>query len=182
MIVIDGRIGSGKSFVAKYLSTKLSLPLLELDLIVKELYQQDDIAKQVCKILEIDAIDFSLMRKIIFIDQVKRIKLQNYIYPILKEKAGNNRDVIIDGYNALTIFDNYDLGLIVLAPTNVRKQRVVKRGSDEETFLLINNQQREIFLTGAHTYCVDNSIDDIKPLEEQINSIMEMYERNREDC
>ena len=37
MIVIDGRIGSGKSFVAKYLSTELNLPLLELDVIVKEL-------------------------------------------------------------------------------------------------------------------------------------------------
>ena len=182
MIVIDGRIGSGKSFVAKYLSTKLNLPLLELDVIAKELYQDTDIANKVCKILEIDEIDFSLMRNIIFIDQTKRIKLQNYIYPILKEKVGNNHDVIIDGYNALTIFDNYDLGLIIQAPTTVRKQRVVKRGSDEETFLLINNQQREIFLTSAHTYCVDNSVDDIIPLEEQINNIMEMYERNRKNC
>lgn len=178
MIVIDGPIGSGKSYISAKLASALGYEHVNLDLVVKELYRDADIANKVCKCLDIDQLDLDLIGKIIFSDKQKRIKLQHLIYPYLQTYVQelNTNKLVIDGYNALTIFPKYSLGLIISASIDVREQRVIKRHHNEQLFALIDHQQKQLYPVNNYTFLIVNDHND--NWINQLKKIMELYDKN----
>jgi len=84
-IAITGNIGSGKSEVTQVLSS-LGYYCYSADDINHNLHKKKSIKSRVLKILELDVYDLEEIAKVIFSDEVKKRKLEEYLHPlILKE-------------------------------------------------------------------------------------------------
>lgn len=177
-IVIDGKIGSGKSYVAKHLAIKYNFKIIDLDQEVHKLYDRVDIQKQVMEVLDIKQFDKAEISDIIFTNSKKKILLEQTIFPYLKELTKNySGNVIIEGYQALNIVEQYDLGLITCAPKQVREDRVKKR-SPQLNFEQIDSIQKSVFYCPYHTYTIQTDEEYFNHLDQ----IMEEYARNWENC
>lgn len=83
VIAITGNIGSGKSQVSKIL-LDYGFPVLDLDQVVKSLYEDKEIIQEVNQLLfneKKDTLDFKSIATIIFNDTQKRNILEQYLYP-----------------------------------------------------------------------------------------------------
>ena len=159
IIGITGSIGMGKTTIANMLR-KLSIPVFDSDSEVKDILENDDIAKnQINKIwpnviIKKDKrkiIDKILLSEIIFKNKKNREKLEKIIHPLVRKK----RDVFIkinhNSYiTALDIPLLYETGAdkicdeVFLAYTNhiQQKKRVLARTNmNEEIFNFIKKAQ-----------------------------------------
>ena len=177
IIVIDGKIGSGKTTLSEKLANKYNYVHINCDQEIKKIYQEEDIINQVLTLLKIKEINYTEIAKIIFNNQEKKQKLEIILYKRLKEVIEDykkeNKKIIIEGYNALKIFD-YDLGIYLVCNYENRLLRVEKR--DKRTILeinQINNNQSDIIKLDKNIYFFDeNNLD-------KIEKIMEQYDKDR---
>lgn len=180
IIAIDGRIGSGKTYVSNYIKDNYNFNVINLDDVAKLAYEDSNIKKKVLKLLEISYIDFDIIRKIIFTDKVKKKKLEIIIYQYLFDYINKQKDtdLIVEGYNSFTIYPNYDLGIVVCCDEDIRKQRVLDRNKDEEYFRLIDFNQKDIYPLHNYTFCINNNGQDFNKEIDRIIS----YAKDRENC
>jgi dephospho-CoA kinase len=82
-VAITGSFASGKSFVSGYLEN-LGYKVFSCDDYVKKLYLDLKIQNDVSKIIGIPAFDKKRIITIIYSDELKRKKLEDYIHPIVR--------------------------------------------------------------------------------------------------
>lgn len=90
-VLITGGIGSGKTTIARYINEYYGIPVFYSDIEAKKLYEDPQILAEISKLLgeNIVSSDGSLDKKalanIIFNDEEKKLKLEAYIHPKVRE-------------------------------------------------------------------------------------------------
>lgn len=142
-VAITGNIASGKSVVEEILKEK-NLPVLDCDDVIHQLYKEDTIKKQIITaffgfdILEDGNISRPKLGKIVFPNEPLRKKLENIIYPYVKNeirqffRQQNGEKIAFvsvpllfeSGFEAL-----FDKVILIYANDEIRLERLMKRSN-----------------------------------------------------
>ena len=178
IIIVDGKIGSGKTTISQKLSDKYNLHHFNCDEEVKKIYENVEVKNKILNILKIKELDFDEMAKIIFTNKVKRKKIEDLIFLELNNRVEslNEKNIVLEGYNAMKAFKNFDIILLCSASEEVREKRVLKRDNrTKENFSLINSVQKNTHLLNNPTYVINTEED----IDVQIEKVMEIYDKYR---
>lgn len=200
---ITGGIGSGKSAVLRYISTKKGTYIVEADALAKslmscgtELYKDivDAFGNDI--LCEDGSFDREKFGKIVFADSEKLKKLNSLVHPSVKNhitglikeaKEGtllNSRDEKISLFvieAALLIEDGYkkicDKICYIYADRDIRIERLTDgRGySKEKSISVMNSQKSDDFYKDNTEYLVDNSGDLERTKAYVDDMIMELF-------
>lgn len=148
IIGITGGIASGKSIISNHL-LDLGYTIIDTDVIVKNMYQNNDFIDGVSKVLNKDIkvndqVDYQLIRQLIFNDNELKNRLEEYIHPLVKEEVikqiesnNNNLDNLIFVVVPLLFEANFDdicdYILIIMTSINNATNRVMTRDNIDES-------------------------------------------------
>ena len=180
IIGLTGGIATGKSTVCKLLEKK-GYNIIDTDLIVKDLWKDEKTLKDLAKIFKLDVVNKKAIADIVFSNEKERIKLNNYMHPLVKKivldriKSGVN---IIDAPLLFEAnFDNIcDYTICVYLDNMEAKRRLMIRDniSEDEAIKRINSQMDIAKKRKLSTFFVDNSKGEayrIKNLDEVLKNI-----------
>lgn len=185
VIGLTGGIATGKSTVGKMLETH-GFSLINADHLVKDVYAMPETLEFITKrhpdVLEAGKIQFPLLRQKVFSDQKVKLEIEHFIYQRLPlafaeaYKKLNNPTTII--YDVPLLFEKnlapfFDVTVLVYAPRNVQKARLISRdGHDELLADKILDQQMDIEEKKEKAeYVIDNSQTEAE-LAEEINQFL----------
>lgn len=94
-IAITGSFASGKSFVSEYIAKK-GYKVFSCDDYVRKLYLDSSIKKKIIDLIEITTFDKKEIIKIIYNDEFKRKKLENYIHPLVRKGISKFKEQYFD--------------------------------------------------------------------------------------
>jgi dephospho-CoA kinase len=158
-IGLTGNIGSGKSTVAKIFKI-LGIPVYHSDIEAKKFLTDKTVMRELTnrfgtEIVTESKIDNKKLASIVFKENDSLIFLNNLIHPLVKEDFENwcntvsptNKYIIQEAAILFeSNFDKYvDKTILVIAPENIRLERVIKRDSisKEEVLKRMANQWDE---------------------------------------
>ena len=158
-IGLTGNIGSGKSTVAKIIKI-LGIPVYHSDIEAKKFLTDKTVMRELTnrfgtEIVTESKIDNKKLASIVFKENDSLIFLNNLIHPLVKEDFENwcntvsptNKYIIQEAAILFeSNFDKYvDKTILVIAPENIRLERVIKRDSisKEEVLKRMANQWDE---------------------------------------
>lgn len=173
---ISGKIASGKSEVEKILKNEGFL-VFDLDIISHILLEKDEAIKTAV-FKEFKTTARSEIGKIVFKNNGKRKKLENIIYPKLKnailelfEKYNNEKILFISGALLFKsgFYQLFDKTIFVDAKENIRLERLMKRNNLElkEAKKRLNLQDEPIF----PNFIIENN-EDISLLKKNVKEIL----------
>lgn len=145
-IAITGNIGSGKTIVSKIFEV-LGIPVFHADVEARLLYEREDV-KLLLKqhfgeqiFIKDNEIDKQKLAEIIFNNRSKLQLINSIIHPLVFKKyqhwLSQYDDIPYTLHESAIIFENkledrYDLIIVVLAPQDVRLERILKRDKISE--------------------------------------------------
>lgn len=198
IVGLTGGIASGKTIVSNHLM-KIGYPIIDTDVIVKELYQNDEFINGVSKVLNKEIIvdnqvDFKLIRECIFNDNSLKIKLEQYIHPIVKQEVldrveeTNTNNVVFVVVPLLfeAKFDDIcDYILIIMSNRNNVVKRVVNRDNIEEELAIkiidsqmSNKDKLEKGLSNEKILIIENN-DSIEDLIDEVDEYILRFKEKR---
>lgn len=149
VVLITGGIGSGKTTIARYINEYYGIPVFYSDDEAKKLYFDPKILAEISKLLGENIIskDGSLDKKalanIIFNDEEKKLKLESYIHPKVRERfrvwASQQIVPIVVMESAVALKngrDDFDYVIMVDASEETRLARAMKRDSTTKEKIL----------------------------------------------
>ena len=160
-IGLTGGIASGKTTISNYIKTKINIPILDADILSKELIKPDTYAYEkllayfgnqiIDKYSSKQVINRKLLRNIIFEEKEHREWIQKLLHPLIKEKMieGCNhykKNKIILLVIPLLFEANFaDICTeiwLVKCPEKIQIKRIIKRDkiSKQEALKIINSQ------------------------------------------
>ena len=188
-IAISGNIASGKSAVEKYMEEK-GYTVFDTDKLSHEILNNS--AKEVIDafknqdVTENGTVSRKKLGPIVFRNEQERIKLENIIYPKLKNKI---EEIFEENKNKKFVFISipllfevgwknlFDKTIFVYADDNLRLERLIKRNSlsKEEALQRINSQKPQQDKIKKSDFNICNN-DDIITLQNKINEIIILLE------
>ena len=149
IIGLTGGIGSGKTTIAKYIHT-FGIPLYIADDQAKKLMQSQEIIDSIKNIFgkaifENEILDRAKLAKIVFNEPVKLEQLNAIIHPAVKRDFQDwllqNKSAPFIIYEAAILFEsgnykNCDYIITVVAPVDIRIERVMKRDTTSRELIL----------------------------------------------
>lgn len=140
LITITGASGSGKSFIANYLTTlNKNIVHLNIDLVGHEVIETEEIKREIVKQfnLELDnnKIDRKVLGEIVFNNQYKMQELSNLTWQYMEQKidefikTNQNKIIILDWIliPKTKYFDSSDINILVKADLEERIKRAMLR-------------------------------------------------------
>ncbi|MCR5461820.1 MAG: DNA-formamidopyrimidine glycosylase [bacterium] len=180
IIGLTGGIACGKSTVVNLLKKK-NYNIIDTDLIVKDLWEKEKTINDLKKLFNLDEVNKSIIRDLVFNDEKKRIMLNNYMHPVVKRIALSK---IKDGVNIMDVpllfesnFDKEcDYTICVYLDNEEAKRRLMERDniSESDAIKRINSQMDIAKKRKLSTFFVDNSKGEayrIKNLDEILKNI-----------
>ena len=180
IIGLTGGIACGKSTVINLLKKK-NYNIIDTDLIVKDLWEKEETINDLSKIFGIKNINKQIVRDLVFKDENARMKLNNYMHPIVKKIS---LSMIKEGVNIMDVpllfesnFDKVcDYTICVYLDNEEAMRRLMERDNLtlEDAKLRINSQMDIMKKRKLSTFFVDNSKGEayrIKNLEEVLKNI-----------
>ena len=149
VVSVTGPIASGKSSVGRYLEAK-GFRRIDLDEVVRELYQDPAILEEVDRILGLSPKENGLDRKaaleILAKDQEKKKELEAYVHPLaykraVEEAANSHADKVVyevPFYLGSPIEEITNCLIYVEASQESKKKRILDRGKNPEEALALN--------------------------------------------
>ncbi len=137
--IVTGPIGSGKTYVCKLLEN-YGFPVLDLDIVSNQFLHSEEgvffLNKKFPNVLLNNKIQKKLLAKEVFGDKKKLLKLEEFLHPKVNEYLNswiNN----LEGYGFIEVSapkrKSIEHKTIVLnAPIELRKRRLLDRGMDSE--------------------------------------------------
>lgn len=198
IVGLTGGIASGKTIVSNHLM-KIGYPIIDTDVIVKELYQNDEFINGVSKVLNKEIIvdnqvDFKLIRECIFNDNSLKIKLEQYIHPIVKQEVLNRVEetntnnvvfVVVPLLFEAKFDDICDYILIIMSNRNKVVKRVVNRDNIEEELAIkiidsqmSNKDKLEKGLSNEKILIIENN-DSIEDLIDEVDEYILRFKEKR---
>ena len=188
LVGLTGKTGAGKSTVSDYLKQKGAY-IIDGDIIAREILEiNKSILPKLCEsfgwdILESDGVTLNrkaLARKA-FSSPENTALLNSVMHPAINteikkrvEKAFLQYDTVIVDAAAIIesgFADECDVLLVVHAPENIRKVRIIKRDglSEEDALVRIRGQKEDDFYLKKATYIISNFSD--HDFKKQIDSL-----------
>lgn len=178
IVGLTGQTGAGKSIVSNLLVNR-GYKVLDADLVARQVVMKGskclvDLALEFgIEILESDGtLNRRKLGSIVFADKAKRKKLNQIIFPYIKEEIMDqlrelcNAGVPVIFLDAPTLFESgtnayCDKVVSVMAPRELRKQRIIARDglSELDADNRINSQLSDEYYTSHSDYIIDNSGD-----------------------
>jgi dephospho-CoA kinase len=194
VIGITGGIGSGKSRVCAFLAEEYKFPLLNLDIICRDLLQPQEAGWQALQDLLPDAyftrnkeLDRQLFRRQLFTDSALRSQVDTVLHPLARREmeqqiasliagpdTGRNGPILVEipllfeaGWQ-----ESVDQILVVYADTAVRVQRIMQRDrvNEEQAKKAVAAQQCLREKAASADYVIDNS----GPWEQTCSQVQEL--------
>ncbi|WP_204668869.1 dephospho-CoA kinase [Gracilibacillus alcaliphilus] len=160
IIGLTGNIATGKSTVSKMLIENYHIPVIDADIIAREVVEPGEPALR--KIVQIfgqevlqsdGSLDRAQLGSIIFADKSKRQQLNAIVHPAVRERMEEKKTALqADGYTTIVLdipllFENnltylVDRTMVVSTTKEVQKQRLMERNqlSEEEAEQRMNSQ------------------------------------------
>ncbi len=192
IIGVTGGIATGKTTVCNFIKESGEL-VLNADHIVKEIYQQqitkDWLQNNFHEVIDQDKINFSKLRKLFFSDSSFQEKIENFIYPKMKNiflsKVDDSAEVVF--YDVPLLFEKklnekVDCSLLIYCNPQEQIRRVCKRDNIDENLAnkiiekqIPINDKKEI-----SDYVFDNSkrYENINEIKDQILSLVKTIKEN----
>lgn len=180
IIGLTGGIACGKTTVVNLLRNK-GYNIIETDLIVKELWNDEKTINDLKKLFKLDYVDKKIIGNLVFNDEKKRMILNNYMHPIVKDICLKRIKKGINFIDAPLLFeakfDNIcDYTICVWLDNEEAKRRLMERDnlSEIEANKRINSQMDIAKKRKLSTFFVDNSKGEayrIKNLNEVLEKI-----------
>lgn len=129
IITITGKIGSGKTTIAKLFAKELGCMVINVDKLGHKVF--DSKKKQIKKMF--GTIERNKVGKIVFSDSKKLVLLNSLLHPIIKKEimkiVTSNMDIVIDAalFYELGLDKISDYVIVVECPLNIVKKRLNKR-------------------------------------------------------
>jgi pantetheine-phosphate adenylyltransferase len=152
-VLITGGIGSGKTTIARYINEYYGIPVFYSDIEAKKLYNDPQILAEISKLLgeNIVSSDGSLDKKvlanIIFNDEEKKLKLESYIHPKVREYfkvwASQKLTPITIMESAVALKngrDDFDYVVMIDAPRETCLARAMRRDDASKEKILARMQ------------------------------------------
>lgn len=192
-VAITGNIASGKSVVEEILKRK-NFPVLDCDNAVHELYKTDFIKKKVVEafpdfdILEEGRLSRPKLGKIVFYDSTLRKKLEEIIYPIVKEEIGRffrqNEGEKIAFVSVPLLFESgfeslFDKIVLIYADDETRIARLIKRNNltPEQAQNRLNIQMSQDEKTKLAHYVILNN-GNLDDLSFEVDKVLNYLDKN----
>lgn len=190
VVGLTGGIGSGKSSVAN-LFAKLGVPIIDADVIAKELTLQNKLAfRPIIEhfgqtiLQENGDLNRKKLREIIFKDSGEKIWLEKLLHPLIEEEIQNQLALIKAPYCVLVIplllevspYHFIDRILVIDTLPENQIERVMSRDQlqKEEVLAIMQTQLNRIKrLSQAHDVIINNG--DLKDLEEKVELLHQFY-------
>lgn len=187
VVGLTGGIATGKSTVSKILESK-GFSIIDADRLVKDVYAlpetKEFILKRHPEVIQNGQISFPLLREKVFSDQTTKIDIESFIYQRLPAafnsalKKLKDPKVII--YDVPLLFEKklapfFDLTVLVYAPRNIQRARLMTRDGHQETMAdNILNQQMDIEEKKEKAkFIIDNSKTEAE-LAEEVNQFLRL--------
>ncbi len=173
-IGLTGNIASGKSEVEKFF-IEHNIPVIDADIIGHELLELDvKVIEKVRKIFfnhdilnENGEISRQKLSDIIFYDENLKLKLENILHPIIKEKIQqffeNNKNQKFAIASAALLFESkmqkmFDKIILVKADEKIRLSRLIERNklSIKKAQTILNSQINEDLKSTQSDYIIEN--------------------------
>lgn len=188
LVGLTGKTGAGKSTVSALLKEKGAY-IIDGDVVAREILEIDkSILPELCKNFGWDIMNEdgrTLNRKALakkaFSSPENTELLNSIMHPAINseirkqaEKAFSEYDVVIVDAAAIIesgFADECDVLLVVHAPENIRKERIIKRDglSEEDALVRIKGQKDDVYYLKKATYTISNFYD--HDLKKQIDSL-----------
>ncbi len=181
-IGITGSLASGKSTVAKTMSSK-KYPLFDADKSVKKIYQSNVFKSKIYKKFKLKNKKNikNKIKKIISSDNKSLRDLEKIIHPIVRRdikkftKKNKRKKYLVFEIPLLIeskLMKNYDKIIFVNSKKNLRLKRYLKKGKSKRVFNLLN--KRQLPPSKKIKFCdyVINNNGSLKLLKKNIKNIM----------
>ncbi|MHC5309921.1 dephospho-CoA kinase [Myroides sp. LJL116] len=186
IVGLTGGIGSGKTTVAK-LFMDHGVPVYISDDRAKDIMESSTVATLVQEAFEQNVLDDNgkldrqIIRNLVFEDKVLLEKLNNIVHPLVKEDflkwVDSHKDQSFVLKESAILFEKQlhkdcDMVILVVAPEEVRIQRVMKRDkvSSDNIRQIMNNQLEDVSKIPLSDYIIENV--DINLVKEQVKCIV----------
>ncbi len=172
-IAITGGIGAGKSEVGKVLRKK-NFTVVDSDEIVKELHERKEVREKIMEIF--GSLEKEEIAKIAFSDSKKRIALENFLHPLVKEEIGKVKEKILFVEIPL-LFEagmekKFDFVVAVSASEEKRIERMKNKGmAGEEALKRIKAQLSDSERVKKADLVIDNN-GNLRELEVQVEKLV----------
>ena len=191
---ITGGIASGKSTVARALEA-VGIPVLDADQLSRELSSPGGLAAPAI-LKRFSTLDRPQLRELIFKDKQAKLDLEAILHPIIQQESLKRLEVLSQksrvlsatlkpwvAYEAILLLEagrksDIDHLLLVEAPEEMRKQRLLKRDSISdalaETILKsqTSDEKRRQLGQGVATFTVTNEGDTPFSIKQQIDHLV----------
>ncbi len=158
---LTGGVATGKSTAAKMmLKINPNIAVFDADYCVHQLYKTQEILDEIEKMFGVEAIledgglNRDYIREVVFSDEVRRRRIQDFIHPLVRkeclamqQKASNNPDTSFFVADVPLLFESsYDFGqeanLVVATSRNTQVQRLKVRSrlNDDTVYAILEVQ------------------------------------------
>ena len=186
IVGLTGGIGSGKTTVAK-LFMEHGVPVYISDDRAKQIMDSSTVASLVQEAFKQNVLDNQgkldrqIIRSLVFEDAVLLEKLNSIVHPLVKQDflqwVESHKDQSFVLKESAILFEKQlhkdcDLVILVVAPEEVRIQRVMQRDkvSSDNIRQIMNNQLEDVSKIPLSDYIIENV--DIKLVKEQVKCIV----------
>lgn len=183
IICITGKSGSGKTYLANMLASKLVAEVVDIDNIahkvmdsslikqkIKTTFGSSVFCGQMLDRKKLGNILFNDKSKLAFVEQMTQSEMENQIDKIIEKTTAN---YVILEYSLLPLmkyFNNCDYKILVVANENIRKNRVLFRDKISEEYfsareknsLTYNEQDYNLVVNNTKCFDTDFIISKIK--------------------
>lgn len=185
VIALTGSIASGKTTASNYFK-KLSLQVIDADLIVKNIYDNLDIRLLIAKkfkVIKDNDLDKEALAKLIFNDKSKRTQLEKILHPLVFQKIDLE---VANSFEYLKILDipllfetnykKYDESLLIYVDKETQIKRLMERNnySEDEALVRINSQISMEVKKKLSNYVINNN-GTKKELENKIDIYLNKF-------
>ncbi len=190
-IGLTGGIGSGKSTIADLFKDLYNIPIIDADIISRQLVEPGQLALYQIQqefgqsiVNQNGALNRDKLREIIFTDQVKKKSLEEILHPLIYDEMQFIFDKQNSPYSILCIpllmetkLCNFvDRILVVDCPVEVQIERVMKRDkqSKNRVMSIISSQVSRQYRL-SHTNDVIENTNSTNQLAEQVKKLHNQY-------
>ena len=180
---VTGKIGSGKSEILEEFNAK-GYSIISSDQIVKELYQKEEVASKIEKLLRIkfpgSTVDHKVLTEHLLVNPGDKKKLERLIHPMvrrdvesfLKKDKSPLKVVEVPLLFEAHFDDLFDVIIVSEIDDNTQLARLKSRNPSNYMYLLEINKTNKIDQNKKKATYIINNTGDLSNLKKQVNKII----------